>query len=75
MSRAALGAEGDDRRRLHRVDDRRDRRAELAERLERREAAVEQPDDVELLHAEPIRGAARLLRRAAASCAPAGIFA
>ena len=61
MAGAAFGTEGEDRGGLHRVDDRGQPRAQLAQDVERREAAVGETDDVELLHAESIRGAGRFL--------------
>src|SRR4051812_36793678 len=62
MTGPAFGAEGDDRRWLHRVDDRGEPPAQLCQHLERREPAIGQPDDVKLLHAHPLRRALGFLR-------------
>src|SRR3954470_8390701 len=47
-------------------------RAELAEHVERREAAVGEADDVELFHAEPVGGAGRLLGACGGECGAGG---
>src|SRR3989442_11924715 len=60
MPGTALGTVGDDRRRLERIDDRRERRPQLAQRIERCESAVRKSEQMQVSHAEPVRRALRL---------------
>src|SRR4051812_20063515 len=72
MSGAALRPEGDDHRRLERIDDRRYTRPQLAEHAERCEAAIGKTEDVELLHSEATGGARRLLAASGGELRPGG---
>src|SRR5436190_1757751 len=60
---SSLGTKGDDRRGSHCVDDLRDLRAQTAQRVERREAAILEAEQVELTHAQTL-GCAICLRGA-----------
>jgi len=62
MARASFRTEGDDHRGFDRIDDRREPRSQLAEHLERCEAAVGKSENVKLSDAEPCGGAFRFLR-------------
>ena len=61
MPGASLRTEGDDHRGPERIDDRHERRPQLAQHIERCEAAVRKTEQVELSHAEPLGRAVRLL--------------
>src|SRR5256714_8548883 len=61
MPCASLGTERDDRRRLERIDDRCESRAQLAQHFKGCETTVRKTKDVKLSHAEPVGGAGGLL--------------